>query len=280
MPSSQLPADQHVHSEWSFDARDRGSMVGACARAVELGVPAVAFTEHVDASRWDAHDGFATRGFSRAPRRNFAPLDVEGYLACVEECRDRFPGLRVMSGIEAGEPHLYRSTVEAVLAAGSFERVLGSLHVVPVGDRLVESGEVVRGATAAGAREAMRTYLGEVAAMAASDAPFEVLAHVDLPRRHWPENAGPFCETEFEAEYREVFRALAGSGRVLEVNTRSPLASATLLGWWRDCGGRAVSFGSDAHEPWRVGQHFTEAMQVAEAAGFGRGRDAHDHWRR
>ena len=42
-----LPADSHVHSEWSWDAA-RGSMAGACARAVELGLPAVAFTDHAD----------------------------------------------------------------------------------------------------------------------------------------------------------------------------------------------------------------------------------------
>ena len=80
---------------------------------------------------------------------------------------------------------------------------------------------------------------------------FEVLAHADFPRRNWPHHLR-FEEKVFEDGYREVFRALAGSGRVLELNTRSPLWSATLLGWWRDEGGRALSFGSDAHQPQRV----------------------------
>ena len=50
----ELPADGHVHSEWSWDA-DLGSMEATtCARAVELGLPAVAFTEHVDCTPFRA----------------------------------------------------------------------------------------------------------------------------------------------------------------------------------------------------------------------------------
>ena len=37
------PADGHVHTEFSWDAPG-GSMERTCARAVHLGLPAVAFT--------------------------------------------------------------------------------------------------------------------------------------------------------------------------------------------------------------------------------------------
>ena len=61
-------------------------------------------------------------------RPRVAPLDVEGYSADLARCREEFPDLRILSGIEAGEPHLFPASVAAVLAAGNFERVLGSLH--------------------------------------------------------------------------------------------------------------------------------------------------------
>jgi hypothetical protein len=38
-----LPADSHVHSQWSYDTFCSTSMAAACERALELGVPAVAF---------------------------------------------------------------------------------------------------------------------------------------------------------------------------------------------------------------------------------------------
>ena len=86
---------------------------------------------------------------------------------------------------------------------------------------------------------------------------FQVLAHCDYPRRSWPTaRVGAYREADYEEEYRTVFRALAGSGRALELNTSSPLASATLIRWWYEEGGDAVSFGSDAHVPLRVGALF------------------------
>src|SRR6185369_782479 len=46
-----LPCDSHVHSEWSWDT-PVGDMEGSCARALELGLPAIAFTEHLDNTVW------------------------------------------------------------------------------------------------------------------------------------------------------------------------------------------------------------------------------------
>jgi histidinol-phosphatase (PHP family) len=49
--------------------------------------------------------------------------------------------------------------------------------------------------------------------------------------------------------------------------------------WWREEGGTAVSFGSDAHLPNRVGDRFKLAVDIVEAAGFRPGRDPYDFWR-
>jgi histidinol-phosphatase (PHP family) len=89
-----------------------------------------------------------------------------------------------------------------------------------------------------------------------------------------------YDDSDFEEEYRAVFRALASSGRALEINTRSPMASVSQLRWWWEEGGDAVSFGSDAHQPLRVGELFDVAVDIAEAAGFRPGRDRFDFWRR
>ena len=272
-----LPADNHVHSQWSYDTFGRTSMVAECERALELGVPAVAFTEHLDFNDYGPGDAIATTGIKPGWWDAMRPLDVTGYLAGIEECRHRFPSLRILSGVEAGEPHLFAGSVDAVLAAGSFDRVLGSLHALAWEGRQVNSSSLFRILAPA---EVMRRYLAEVTALVKGSGAFEILAHLDYPRRHWPAGAGPYAESDFEQEYRAVLRALASSGRVLEVNTFSPMASVTMLRWWREEGGTAVSFGSDAHVASRVGDKFRRAVEIAEAAGFGRGRDPADFWRR
>src|SRR3989304_10597144 len=92
-------ADNHVHTEWSWDAPSR-AMEESCRRAVELGLPSIAFTEHAD---W-------VRGHK-------AVVDPEGYFDCVERCRSAYPGLRILAGVEIGEPHLFPEAARGLLTA-------------------------------------------------------------------------------------------------------------------------------------------------------------------
>ncbi|MFI5611315.1 PHP domain-containing protein [Amycolatopsis sp. NPDC051903] len=205
-----LPQDSHVHTEWSWDTVT-GSMVRSCERALELGLPSLAFTEHADLTPWlipapirpHLPDHFRVRlradGVLEPP-----DLDVEGYLACVQECRERFPDLRILSGVELSEPHWHRSSADALLAAHRFERVLGSVHSLPEGSDHYELSVL-------GDRPpdgVLRSYLGEVLGLVESTAGFEVLAHIDYALRTWPA-AKEFVAADFEDEFRTVLRACA-----------------------------------------------------------------------
>ncbi len=276
-----LPADSHVHSEWSWDAAV-GDMVGTCARAVEIGLPAVAFTEHLDHIVWTAdrdtlEESAQLASFADAEGQVHPPaFDAAGYLAAIEQCRERFPGLRVLSGLEIGEPHLHTEAVAAVLSAGRFDRVLGSMHALPVGDGFAEPPGFFEHY---GRSASIRRYLTEVPAVVAGSDIFEVFAHIDYPVRFWPADAEPFDPGVYEEEFRLALRAIAGGDRVLEVNTSVPL-HPHILRWWDEEGGWAVSFGSDAHLPAVLAQGFREAAHLVEAHGFRPGRHPHDFWTR
>jgi histidinol-phosphatase (PHP family) len=270
-----LPADNHVHTQWSWDTTADASMARSCEQAIALGIPVVAFTDHLDVVDFTAEDRIANEDLDprRYPRMRL--LDTDGYLASVAECRERYPELKIMTGAEIGEAHLFGASAEAIIAGSGLDRLLGSVHAVPLSGRLVAAEDIFRSLPAA---EAMRQYFAEVVRLIEGSDLFQVLAHLDFARRSWPSSAGPYEEKAFEAEYRAVLRALAGSGRALELNTKSPLAQVELLRWWRDAGGTTLSFGSDAHQPWRVGDRFREAVAIADAAGFAPGRDPFDFW--
>jgi histidinol-phosphatase (PHP family) len=275
-----LPPDNHVHSEWSWDT-SVGAMERSCARAVELGLPAIAFTEHLDHTAWRvALEGpYATERLTALADAEgiLTPpaFDAAGYLEAIERCRDRFPDLRILSGLEMGEPHRHAEAIAGVLGAGRFDRLLGSLHTLPDRGGFAEPWGVYPHRDA---HEVMREYLTGVAEMVAGSDIFAVLAHIDYPVRSWPaERAGPFDPAEFEEEFRLALRATAQSGRALEINTRLPL-DGTILAWWHEEGGDAVTFGSDAHRPEAVAHGFAEAAQMAEAHGFRPGENPYDLW--
>jgi len=248
-------------------------MERSCARAVELGLPSIAFTEHVDHTRSVIPSaaavpvGFAAIGPDgrfRAP-----PLDVAGYLDCLERCRWRFPGLRIRSGVELGEPHWFPAQSAALVATGAYQRVLGSLHALLVGDDPWFVGDLLGPHAPAGLSPhiVMRAYLEESLRMIEGTSSFAVLAHLDYPLRAWPHQAPAFDPTTLEQEFRTALRALAASERVLEISTKRPL-QAQIVRWWHQEGGTAVSFGSDAHPPEQVARRFTDCQAIAEAAGF------------
>ncbi len=329
---AQVPtpvADRHVHSEWSWDAA-QGDMMATCARAVELGLPALAFTEHADFTLWvsrppvaeaasagpsAARGGFPGPGGStkdpgppgrpapgagrtwstgRVPGRRWparvpaasrtGDLDIAGYWAALERCRGAYPSLRIESGIELGEPHLFPDRAAELLAQRPLDRVLGSLHCIEVDGELVDLSmpEVLEAGVAA---SRFRGYLLATLALVESGAPFAILTHLDYPKRYWPHSEVRFDERDFEEEYRAVLAALARSGRALELNSsramaapRAPSPGLLPLRWWHEEGGGAVSFGSDAHRPQDVGAGLVDAAQLAEAAGFRPGRDPLALW--
>lgn len=276
-----VPTDSHVHSQWSWDAPN-GDMAASCRHAIDLGLPALAFTEHVDHTVWRvAADDLEPDhllvtmsdddGLLTPPR-----FDAAGYLAAVEECRARFSQLRILSGLELGEPHRHADQVADVLSAGAFDRVLGSLHTLPDQDGYAEPPGLLAHREPA---EVMRSYLAELAALVAGSDVFAVLAHIDYPVRSWPASTDPFRPASFEEEFRHVLHLTAESGRALEVSTVVPLHS-TILRWWHEEGGDAITFGSDAHAPTAIGSGFRDAAHMAEAHGSRPGDRPYDLWGR
>jgi histidinol-phosphatase (PHP family) len=255
-------------------------MERTCARAVELGLPAVAFTEHADYTpavvrAGDLDDAEHLKSFV-APDGTLTPpeLDLTGYLECLRRCRDRFPSLRIISGVELGEPHRHGDVVAGLLAAGRFERVLGSLHCLLVGEQFAETPTLYRRREAA---QVVRDYLAEIPWLISGSDAFAVLAHIDYPVRYWPAQAGPFDVHAFRDDFRYALRVLAGNGRALEVNTSSRL-HPEIVQWWREEGGDAITFGSDAHGPTALARGFDAAVAMVEAHGFRPGRHPDDFW--
>ena len=263
-------------------------MEAACREAVDLGLPAVAFTEHLDLTPWYVPPE-ALEMFPRVGARyvdedstfHAPPVDFEAYFASIERCRTLFPSLRILTGVEFGEPHWYATELAQLLGTGRFDRVLGSLHSLEIRgtprvvDEWFHTDQIAGQAEA----DAVRAYLTELQRLAASSGGFQVVAHIDYLVRQIRKAGREHDPREYEAEYREALTALARSGRVLEINSRLPL-DPVLVRWWHEVGGDAVSFGSDAHTPDGVGRGFVEATAVAEAAGFRRGADRFDLWRR
>ena len=265
-----LPPDLHVHTEWSYDAPS-GDMDRSCQRALDIGLPAIAFTDHAD---------FV------AIHKGQHCVDITGYLEAIERCQLKFKNLRILSGVELGEPHWFPQETADILAAGPLERVIGSIHCVRIGPDTVD-GSQFRFRPPEELPGLVRSYFREVLAMIESSEPFEALGHLDYPKRYWPDGLQPYREEDYEDEIRAILVATARRGCVLEANTTRGDGGESrfcpglkVLRWWHELGGEAVSFGSDAHLPDKVAGGFELATQIVQAAGFKPAADPMALWRR
>lgn len=285
----RLTGDGHVHSEWSFDTGGpslaSGRMVDMCERAVKIGLPALVISDHLELRPWS----MAKEDLLEHLRPlvdgtgvlTVDPLDFDGYLDSVQRCRHRFPDLRILTGVEFGQPHLDKARARELIDLDDLDRINGSLHTLPGDDDAgAARTEPVTLYRIWPPERVVRTYLAEALTMIIQSQAFSVFCHIDYAVRYWPkEDVGPFNPHDFEDEFRQVMRALASSDRALELNVGGPIRP-WIPQWWAEEGGRAITFGSDAHLPSGLAGNFYEAMDLAEHLGFTPGSQPEDFWRR
>lgn len=246
-------ADYHMHSEFSPDARSTMENMGA--RALAQGLEEIAFTDHLDIHPLDNPSDF------------YRP---DAYFAELARCQKVFAGrLTIRAGIEIGESHRYPERVRPVLGAHPYDFVLGSVHWIgdemPFGNQYFATHE--KHPTFAG-------YFGEMVEMAASGE-FDVVAHLDMPKREGTAVWGPFDPRAYGDEIRQILRRLIDRGKGIEINTsgwRRPNVECCpdplILAWYHELGGEVLTIGSDAHGPEHVALFRERALDVARAAGL------------
>jgi histidinol-phosphatase (PHP family) len=255
-----IPHDYHMHTSFSPDSS--ATMEAMCLAAVELGIPEIGFTEH-----YDLHP-------DEWPRDWFKP---KAWFAELARCREVFRRqLVIRAGIEIGEPHIFQEEMQKILASGSFDYVLGSLHWV--GRRNIFDKNYF----ARPADEAFGEFFAELERMTRAGG-FDILSHFDVAVRVGYEVYGAYDPRRYEEVIRAVLRNCLAHGIALDINTAalrrkyaagathaSPLLSPGLdiLRWYKALGGERVTLGSDAHRPDHVGSHLGLALQAVRAAGF------------
>ena len=243
--------DYHTHTTFSMDGRSSPEQM--CERAVALGLKEIAFTEHAE---WhNRQPGF---------------VQVERYFEAVEKCRQRFgkQGLRVLSGVELGNPHVY-SAESTQLLRHPFELRLASLHWlygVNIHDDSCFKGRNFY--------TVLSDYFAELERMTI-EFEFDMVAHFDRILWRPSLNQTPFDITLIEDRIRQTFATIIRYGRVLELNTKvleaaynwnTPLI--VMLQWFAEEGGKAIAVNSDAHDSFQIARNRPTALSILAQTGL------------
>jgi histidinol-phosphatase (PHP family) len=244
-----LQADLHIHSSHSIDARN--TIDEMCLSAFNSGYHTICFTEHFD---------------SNPNEEGYRFLNFERYAEDIERAREAWDGkLTILKGIEFGEPHLYQKDFENILTM-DFDFVLGSVH--NIGTTGIFGMAQRKAEEKVDITSFFEQYYREVL-KAVEFGGFDSLAHMDYPKRYFPEYYEP------QDILDEIGTALVRQNIALELNSK-PIGlgfselnpSNNICSIYAKHGGVKVTPGSDAHQTKYIGENFESISRVIDEFGF------------
>lgn len=254
-------ADLHAHTISSPDAYDTVETLGKTAAA--LGVDVLAITDHCDA--------MATMPFFEfwGMDRQVVRFDEKQARKRFFEAKERLGGaVKLLYGIELGEPHLRRTETRELLLRQQYDVVLGSVHTF-IGDADPDMLDY----DAVHPNDVVRHYLQDLYETVALGG-IDVLSHIEYPLRYLPLRPGyEGSYRPFEEELRAVLRLAAQKGIALEINGKSRkngrfILEPFVIDWYREAGGEYLSYGSDAHRASQLLRNYAEARAYALDRGM------------
>lgn len=250
--------DSHTHSLISPDSKaPLSDMARAAAGA---GLSELCVTDHCD-----------LLGAHGAPEDRFDWAAAKAqYRAAQGE--PGIPALRL--GLELGSAPYDPEIARRILREGGEELdfVLGSLHnwIGAEGNEDFYFTDFHDSPSLA--RRALETALDQTWRLVSRTPDcYDSLAHIVYPLRYMRRDGQPLSLDNYEEQVRAIFTEVARTDHALELNTnrgRDLAVWPTLLRWFRECGGRYVTVGSDAHRPEDMALGIPEALALLGQAGF------------
>lgn len=255
--------DSHLHTSFSADCEIPPETM--LQRAKNLGLKGITFTDHMD---YD-YPGEDPHRFE---------LDIKEYFlkmtSILEEESKNPSDTSVLVGMELGlQPHLADLHKDLVHTL-PLDYVIGSIHVANHMDPYYP--EFYGGRSG---KDAYREYFSCALENLNCFTDFDSFGHLDYVVRYAKNH---LSEAESHYDYRdykdligEIFKILIKNDIALEVNTgayrsglNEPNPNFETLMFYRDCGGKLITLGADAHKTEHVGLHFDKIADELKAIGF------------
>lgn len=256
----RFASDCHTHSTCSFDGRS--PMEEMCRRAEELGLTYYTVSDHCECNDYEEAEGHPT-GYRQVAEKAWAQMNA---------CQERFPGLRLLKGIELGQPMQALDAARDVLSGREYDFVIGSLHNIRGEKDFYYLGNHDLPPERWG--EMFRRYFSEILEMI-NWGDFDSLAHITYPLRYLSASGEAPSFAPYWEELSEVLEALAKADKALEMNTSRilrpgapKLPDLEVFTRFRELGGKLVTLGSDAHCVEDLAQGIDEGMDILRQAGF------------
>ncbi len=249
--------DLHTHTDSSFDGHYSADLM--CEAAVNNDISVYAITDHFDVDFYEEH---------RLESRQKS--SYEGIVSAKEKFADK---IKVIRGIEMGQPTYDLPLTEKSLARFDYDYVIGSIHNLRKTPDFCELD--YNTLTEEDVYSLLDKYFEEELILAKWNG-FDTFAHLTYPMRYIVQSGRFNIDLgRYNDITDEIFRTLIANGKALEINTsglRQPIGKTMptedYVKRFRELGGEYLTLGSDAHYTEHVGAGIDEGYAIAEKCGF------------
>lgn len=257
MMNSSIKFDLHTHNERCGHAR--GTIQDYIKAAIDSGLSVIGISDH--------SPYFASEEDQPFPRIAMGKSEFPQYISEVLELKKEYEGkIDVLLGVEADffpeNVDIYRRQFDPY----PFDYIIGSVHHVD-GISIFKKNRF-EGLSESEILKAKESYYGLIEVSAKSNM-YQILGHIDAMKGYYPA-----FSTIQTAAVEHTLRMIAKYDVVIEVNTSGKTKDSG--GWYPSDDilemahhyGVKVTFGSDAHDPERVGEDFELVRQKLKEIGF------------
>lgn len=255
--------DLHSHSAFSFDGVNALSEM--LESALEKGVAFYGVSEHVD--------------FDICPEAQLVrkqEIDAEAYFHTARHLQEDYAGcMNVLVGAEFGysDDRAIQEKYIAFYRRYQPDFVINSVHSKDGWDFSLKRAFYEDGRLR-DKKEAYADYFRLVQKSLDAPYPYDIIGHFTYVVRYGPYENPSASLAEFGAEIDGVLKGIIEREKILETNTSMhggkglALPAREILERYFALGGRAVSFGSDAHTTARIVERRAEVVSLLKEIGF------------
>ncbi len=252
--------DCHCHSQWSFDGCE--TVDDMCKQAIDLGIDVLTITDHCEVNGWATPEDSEFGDFSQR-----IPQSVKYQKLAQEKYKGK---LKLLRGIELGQPVQDLKSADIALAVDDFDFVLASVHNV----RATKDFYWLE-YTPEFAEQILHTYFNEVLEVVRWNK-FDSLAHLTYPLRYIVgEYKINIDINKYLPTIEKIFTTLINNGKAMEVNTSGlrqaigvTMPDKELIAFYKNLGGKYITIGSDAHKKCDLGKGINEGLKLLKETGF------------
>ncbi|MBR1757156.1 MAG: histidinol-phosphatase HisJ family protein [Lachnospiraceae bacterium] len=250
-----IRTDFHVHTSFSSDSDT--PMEQMIEAAIDKGLEAICFTEHMD-YHYPETDGMTF------------VFDPEAYHKKIDQMQLAYGAqIQILRGVELGLSEDMRNEGEKLLKNYPFDFVIGSQH-------LLDHKDPYYAAFWEGydPKDRIRQWYQEMARNIEAFPKLDTLGHLDYISRYIPGGPAAYASGDFKEEIDAILREIICHDICLEINTNAyrydangPHPLPEVIQRYFDLGGKNLTIGSDAHVPEHLAQEYDRTEEILRNLG-------------